>query len=81
MRHELPEETAEPTPGPGQEAAQADRTARHSADHTSTQRCDLRDGAISRAEEAARMRQVHGALLEEPDAGAIVHCLVGAYGR
>ena len=72
---------AEPAPGPEQEAAQASRTGRHPADHTSTQPRDLHDASAFRAAEAAKTRQVHGAPSEEPDTGAILHCLFAAYGR
>jgi hypothetical protein len=60
--------------------AQGSRTARPSADHTSTQSRNLRDAATCWAAEAAKMRQVHGAPTAGPDAQAIVHCLVAACG-
>ena len=43
VQYDLPEETAELAPGPGQDVAQANCAACHSADYISTQPRNLRD--------------------------------------
>jgi mono/diheme cytochrome c family protein len=81
IQYELPEETAELAPGPGQEVAQANCVACHSADYISTQPRNLRDPTAFWMAEVTKMRHSYGAPVEESDVQAIVNYLASAYGR
>ena len=81
VQYDLPEETAELVPGPGQDVAQANCVACHSADYISTQPRNLRDPAAFWTAEVTKMRRVDGAPVEELAVQAIVDYLVAAYGR
>ncbi|HWX48508.1 MAG TPA: cytochrome c [Roseomonas sp.] len=81
IEYELPEETAELAPGPGQDLAQANCAACHSADYISTQPRNQRDPRAFWTAEVTKMRHVYGAPIEESDVKAIVDYLVAAYGK
>lgn len=81
VQYDLPEETAGLAPGPGQDIAQANCAACHSADYISTQPRNLRDPGAFWTAEVTKMRHVYGAPIDEADVKAIVDYLVAAYGR
>ena len=80
IRYELPEETAELAPGPGQDVAKA-CTACHSADYITTQPRGLPDPAAFWTAEVNKMRHSYGAPIEASDVQTIVGYLVATYGR
>lgn len=81
VQYDLPAETAELAPGPGQEVAQANCAACHSADYISTQPRNLREPGAFWAAEVTKMRHVYGAPIEEAEVKTIVDYLVATYGR
>ena len=81
IQYDLPEETSALAPGSGQDIAQANCAACHSADYISTQPRNLPDPDAFWTAEVTKMRRVYGAPIEEADVKAIVNYLVTAYGR
>ncbi|WP_424139204.1 hypothetical protein [Roseomonas chloroacetimidivorans] len=81
IEYELPEETAELAPGPGQDVAQANCAACHSADYISTQPRNQRDPRDFWTAEVTKMRHVYGAPIQESDVKPIVDYLTATYGR
>lgn len=81
VTYDLPEETAEFAPGPGQEVTQANCVACHSADYVATQPRGLVNPTAFWTAEVNKMRHVYGAPIEETDVPAIVAYLAATYGR